>query len=257
MHSIKRIAFIHIPKCAGTSVVQSIRETYFPRHRRLVSMLSGKGGYRTVTIGAQTSARAAEAIGESLQASRSVLLYYFLSDRSIAYVTGHVPFSDAIGREFAGKWDFVTIVRNPIERFFSEYFYNRFKPQEHFRVEAELDEFLETPEAVRQSSQLVNFLTGRRDVYKPPSDQEVALAIRNLQMFAVVGATESMDSFANGMGLRFGAQLRLRHVNRNPAPPELLKQKADPAFRSRVEALSAGDEEVYRAAVSSRRAEVL
>lgn len=245
---MKKIAFIHIPKCAGTSVVKSIRETYFPRHQRMLSMLSRRGAYRAVTIGAQTSVEAAEALGENLQASRSVLLYYVLRDSSVAYVSGHVPFSEPIGRVFAGQWNFITILRNPVERFFSEYFYNRFKPEDHFRVEAELDEFLETPEAVRLSSQLVNFLTGRRDVYQRPTREEVALAVSNLQMLAVVGTTEDMPGFAESMELRFGARLRLRHVNRNPAPPELMRQTNDPAFRARVEVLTAGDSEVYRAA---------
>lgn len=248
MRGLRKIAFVHIPKCAGTSVVGSISKTYFPRHRRLWNRLKGEKAYRAVTIGAEASAKAAESCGENLQAVRSALFHYWLQERSAIYISGHVPFSEAVGRDFVGEWDFVTIVREPVDRFFSEYFYNKFKPQEHFRVQEDIDEFLAMPDAIRLSSQLVNFLTGRRDVYCEPSAAEVAQAIDNLKLFSVVGVMEDMPAFCENMRGCFGKGLRLRHVNRNPAPEEFREQARDASCRRRVEELSIGDIEVYEAA---------
>ncbi|HEU4475248.1 MAG TPA: sulfotransferase family 2 domain-containing protein, partial [Methyloceanibacter sp.] len=164
------------------------------------------------------------------------------------FIAGHVPFSRAAADAFGDQWQFITILREPISRFMSEYFYNRFKASYHFRVEEDLEPYLDTADARRTSTQLTNFLTGRRDEYATPTAAEVESAVENLRRFAVVGFVEDLKRFADDMAARFGRRPAIPHTNRNPAPEATRKREIDPALRERIAELNAADLEIYRRA---------
>lgn len=249
MIPLKRIALIHVPKCAGMAVGRALRETYFSRRRRWTARLRHGEGFRTVDIDAHASTRTARALGRTLPEVRATLLHYHLQDSTIGYVSGHVPFTREIGEDFADEWHFVTILRNPVDRFISEYLYNRYKPQDHFSISEDVEPFLETPEARRLGSQLVNFLTGRADVYTTPTGPQVRAAVENLEYFSVVGVTERMTDFASGVKERFGRSLTIGRENRSPAPEEARVPFEDPVVMKRIEELNEGDAEVYERAI--------
>jgi hypothetical protein len=177
------IAFIHIPKCGGTSVASALRRAYVPRLRSGLDKLLRRPAASYRNIPGAASTRASIATGLPLPVVRTALLSYHLALENPGIVCGHVPFSRSIGEMFASRWRFVTILRDPVDRFFSEYFYNRYKTGDHFRIREELPDYLDTPDAVRTSSQLVNFLTGRADNYRGPSSEEVETAKANLKYF--------------------------------------------------------------------------
>jgi len=241
----KRIAFIHIPKCAGSSVAEAIRRTYFPLPQELHRRWSDGAAFASVAIGPEASLATAEQFQVNLQHFRSMVLYYELSLARTAYVTGHVPFSKIVADAHADRWSFVTTLRNPIDRFFSEYFYNRFKASGHYKVNDELDMYLQSADARRTSSQLINFLTGRPDVYSPPSQHDVESALDNLRRFAVVGFVEDLERFAHDLATHFGKRPVFERTNKSPAPEGKRRCMLDRSIREKVVELNAADTEIY------------
>lgn len=67
-----------------------------------------------------------------------------MARRDIRYVSGHFAFSELVHGRFGDRWESVTIMRDPVTRWFSHYFFNRYKPDEHFRIHDDLGSFLET-----------------------------------------------------------------------------------------------------------------
>lgn len=243
-----RLVFIHIPKCAGSAVTGAIRRAYFPVHRELLSRLRGRSGYAYDAIRVESSAAAARLLGLNLSKLHAALLLYAMGLPKNGFIAGHVPFCRAAADAFGEEWQFVTILREPVSRFMSEYLYNRFKTSEHYRVEEELDAYLNTADARRTSTQITNFLTGRTDEYATPTVRDVDAALDNLRRFAVIGFLDDLDHFADTMAERFGKRPAIGHTNRNPAPEKSRQRALDAALHERIVELCAADMEIYRRA---------
>jgi hypothetical protein len=247
-----RLVFIHIPKCAGSAVRGAIRRTYFPVHHELLSRLRRQPGYAYDSIRLEAAHDTAQALGLNLPAFHTALLFYAMSLPKNGFVAGHVPFSRAAADAFASQWQFITILREPISRFLSEYFYNRFKESHYFRIDDDLERYLDTADARRTATQFTNFLTGRHDEYAMPTEADVTAAVGNLERFAVVGFQDDMEGFAAAMAARFGRRPKVPHTNRNPAPAGVRERDIVPAIHERIVELCAADLEIYRRARQER-----
>jgi len=243
-----RLIFIHIPKCAGSSVERAIAKAYYPRLWRAVSRLLGRSQYAHASIRPEASLACAQALGLNLSEARAVLLSYEMALAQNGYISGHVPFSRKAAEALGLHWNFITILREPVDRFFSEFYYLRFGRSDHFQVREELEDYLETEDARRVSSQITNFLTGRTDGYVEPTSADVDNALENLRFFAVVGFSEEINRFADAMAQSFGRRPDIRRTNTSPAPDNERTSRFDPAIRKRVEKLCAADIEIYKQA---------
>ena len=243
-----RIVYIHIPKCGGTSVADALRQTYASRRLALIDRLRRRPPVQYTRIDAPATLRASRVVGMSLSALRSAVLAYHLALDRPGVVKGHVPFSREIGDAFGRRWSFITVLRDPVDRFFSEFFYNRYKQHDHFAVGADLEEYLRTDDATRTSSQLVNFLSGRPDDRSQPTGAEIARAVDNLEYFSVIGFMDDLEAFADRLSRAFKARPCFPITNRNPAPESATRIRSDSAIRMKVEELCQADIAVYQAA---------
>ena len=196
----------------------------------------------------EASTAAARLLGVNLSELHAALLLYAMGLPKNGFISGHVPFCRAAADAFGEQWQFVTVLREPVSRFMSEYLYNRFKMSQHFRVEEGLEAYLDTADARRTSTQITNFLTGRRDAYAAPTDRDVDAALDNLRRFAVVGLLEDLNRFASDIAARFGHRPAIPHTNQSPVPASERDQDIDPAIRNRIAELCVADVEIYRRA---------
>lgn len=228
----ERICFIHVPKCGGTSFGQALANEYG---------LLGRLGERMVTIEPVASKRAAKVAGVPLTRYREELLLYHMAHPRTRYLAGHVEYSPR-GHDAFGEWRFITLLRDPVAKWFSQYFYNRYKAVDHSRVELELEPFLATEAARDYGSDFVRFFARDKEA-DPSSDAAVRDAVAQLERFDVVGVLEELPSFLEAFRERFGVRLRMPHENSNPvADPH---RRVPDELRREVERLCAPNRAVY------------
>ena len=231
-----RMFFLHIPKCGGTSVDWEFRRR-FEWYSQKVS-----------TLNPHASRIAAELTGVPLNEYRSAILAYDLARNDISYVSGHYTFSEAIWSEYNDKWPFVTILRDPVSQWYSQFFYNKYKPDSsHFRVDDSLEAFLVTERAEYVGRCYVDTLAGG-----PYSclDGAIRQAEENLKKFSVVGTTERLSEFANRCEALVGCRLSFGHRNRNPAMGPNYVKDVSPELHSEVVKICHPNEKLYRFACS-------
>lgn len=151
--------------------------------------------------------------------------------------------------EFGGEWHFITVLRHPVSKWFSQYFFNRNKISDHFKIEADLESCVESEEGIALGSDYVRKLTQGFHGTEAASKEAVTQAIENLKKFALVGVLERLDVFARDFRRLFGAKLFLEKKNRNPVSRKKQRQETTEEIRKRVEEICQPDMEVYQWAV--------
>lgn len=231
----QRIAFLHVPKCGGVSVRAAVRRAYG---------LQGRSKGVVQTIDPSTSSRLAAAAGVPTALMRKYLVANAMLG-SARHIGGHVQYDAALDAAVGREWSYVTVLRDPVRKWYSQYFYNRFKDAEHGKVTEDLEAFLESPAARMYGHDYAFYLGPGRPETGEPLD--VAATIANLDRFEVIGLLEELPRFVHDFERAFGPRLRILHQNRTPAPASARKLAEDPDLRAKVEALCSVNLEVYEA----------
>ena len=238
----RKVVFHHVPKCGGTSITRGLVFALYPS--RL--LLKGKRGFSGL------NARAASKVSDDWHLDshhyRRTLLAYELEKEASPFIYGHFPFSTEVFRQHRDRWSFVTLLRNPIDRWYSEYFYNRHKSFEYAKTELDVEAYLEAPEGLAKTMAFVNFFVERNDILSAPSQLEVDMAIENLSRFTIVGTLEDLQGFARQVKDKLGRKPVFVRTNKSPAPRDsriVPDEKSE--FHRKLSQHLAGDIEVYRA----------
>ena len=103
----ERICFIHIPKCGGTSIRRAISSVYKPWPLgRATDVISPR----------EMAMREAEQLaGPRRGFVRTDLLNYHLALPAPRCLMGHYRFSRETMERYKDEWDFITIIRNPVD----------------------------------------------------------------------------------------------------------------------------------------------
>lgn len=235
---LDKLFFVHIPKCGGMSIDGALQRAY------------ADAGAQVVRLDAVAAKRAAEAIGESMGTYRRWLLPYYMAGKK-EYISGHFPFSETVHEAFGEGWHYATVLREPVARWISNYFYNKYKTHsDYFRIEEPLDEFIETKKAQHYGSNYVASLTDLANKNDVSEEVAVEQAIRNLDLFSVVGVLERLDEFAAACEKRFGVRLDIEHRNKNPRSGNQQREEIGDETRERIRELCAPNLRIYEAALA-------
>ncbi|MBX2834530.1 MAG: sulfotransferase family protein [Micavibrio sp.] len=210
---MKKIVFHHIPKCAGMSLTAGLAMSFHP----LYLLRYGKKGF-SGRLNAKAAHETADAKNLNDYAFRRNLLFYQLSNDDSPMISGHYPFCPEVYNRFRDECDFITVLRDPVARWYSEYFWNKYKDHDYKKTDLDLEAYIETDQAKKDAFLYVNFLTPREDENAKPNTEDVNKAFENLSKFTVVGDVSDTSRFKSCVKKKFGRPLFIPKRNSSPAP---------------------------------------
>jgi hypothetical protein len=240
-----RIFFLHVPKCGGMSVHDAIVGRY-----GIVEKLRGhrRFDHPATYAAAKALNPAANPFSvddyEILKFREHLLLYFMSQERSL-YISGHFAFSEPAYKTFGEKFTFVTMLREPVKRWISYYFYGKHNGS----IALEPGDFLKTDYARSQGYEMVKFIGGPIAGGDYASREAIDRAKENLGKFHIVGALEHQDDFASKFKMRFGVDLRLDKINKSPVAASRQSALITPEIESKIREICGPDLEVYKHAV--------
>ena len=239
----RRIVFHHVPKCGGTSVARSLRRAY------LLSQATVKPEESIKAFDIWQRSRRAK-LGTVSDFSELMLLYLqFCDTRCIA---AHIPFSDVSFDAFSDAYLFVTILRDPVERFVSNYYWRHSRPRGDRRIEEPFDKFVDTEQAKLLGSTYVRYFCGDpgRERFR---ESDVDRAITNLRRLDCVGFLDDLRTFEGSLRELTGRRVKIgkENVRNTSAKREAILSGP---LRDKVLAVCAADRKIWDAVQELRRA---
>jgi len=230
----QRVVFHHAPKCGGTSVGRALRKRY------LLSQ---------ATVTPESSFRAFEAFSggsdrqqmlvDVLDLREQMMMYWMFED--IRCVSLHVRFSNIAYDLFGDRYKFITVMREPVSRFISHYFWSHGKPGAHARIDEGLADFLDTPRAKRLGATYSEYYSGLQKDVDITSDRAIHSAIENLKKFSVIGRLHDIEKFEADLKNELQVRVRVGHENKARTPMAKSHDVITPELKNKIAALCAPD----------------
>src|ERR1700730_13126231 len=197
-----RLPFLHLPRTGGTTITWDI---LFPNFRREHCCIVNYGPDMLALGGAPDP-----------------LSWSTRKRESSSLIAGHMPFGFA--EHFPGPSEYLTMVRDPIARVVSDYFFcrqNPTNPAYPFAITLPLVEFVAQGYGSSQNC-YAQWLSNAAFGAKFRSEDEILeAALKNLSQFSFIGITEQSDLSIEQICKRYNlAVYPVTEVTKNRATPE-------------------------------------
>lgn len=219
-----KLVFLHVPKCGGTSIDTAIRCQYFTLnklnddvvHDRLDSLRSAYIGSVKHNL---NFTKGDPKNNRNMEFNQDFVAYRML-DPKIRYISGHFPFDKKIYDEFESEYDFFTILRDPVEKWISNYHYRGKRSSlvkgnqvKHWEIEKDIEEYLNSERGQFHGYDYTKYYGGIEANYDYTSRESIEKAKENLKNFKIIGFLEDLDGFKAEFKNNYGFKLNIKHRN--------------------------------------------
>ena len=229
------IAFVHIPKCGGTSLHTAISRHYRTDHINYLDPTASRNVSQADDVA-------------MLPFRRSLLAYQLAKSDGNRFISGHWPVDQALLHTYAPNWSFVTVLRDPVARWLSNYFFNRHRAdnRDHFGTELDLEAYLDTRDAVENGKLYLSFCHGG---HMPEGDLSATIseAIDVLAAFDLIGTLDDMEGFLDRFEQHWQVRPSIPLTNVSPANRHMREKALTPSILQRIEDICAPDQKIYDA----------
>lgn len=232
----QRLVYHHVPKCGGTSVGRALRLRYLLSQGSILTEPALRS-----TQNLYPGADLREQWTRTIRFREAMLLYLMHCD--VRCIAAHVAFSRVAWETFREQYVFVTLLRDPVERYLSHYRHS-LAHTDYSHTDLPLEAFVETVQAQSFGTRYVQYFRGEPSVDDLDSRAAIESAKQNLDHFSVVGFIDRMPAFAEQLRSTLKVHVRIGHENRGRIADEPLAPPGS-AVRRRIEDQCAPDLEVY------------
>lgn len=252
----QNIFYLHIPKCGGTSLNKALQSHYINWNIGESSSLfnlDASASWITTQKITQQKLSSDEVDDSKVMQFREELLLYYMSQPHIKYISGHFAFSDLAYDHYADKYVFLTVLREPVERWISSYLYNRFRqPDKYRQINMSIEEYLQSDFGISQGYEYAKFLGGADKNGNFMTEEAVKRAKENLHKFHLIGFLDNLEAFKQQFKAKFGKELKMNVLNKRPENSPLEKAGspiANDLLKEQIRHICQPDIEVYNYAI--------
>ena len=229
----KNIFFQHLPKCGGTSIDTAFRK----KIRSGIFHLRASPSKQAADVYYSDEKRC-----ELHRFREAILLYNMASHKK--YISGHFIFSDRVYNYFHDEYMFITILRDPLKRWISSYFYNRYKTQSnHYKIEEDLETYITSDKGKREGYMYVAYFCGKRGNFRERNLMDSAIA--NLRKYDIVATLDNIDYLIRQVKKTTGISLKIQKKNVNPVTDAFKEDMLTDTIKAQIRDLCKPDLEVY------------
>lgn len=245
----KNIFFLHIPKCGGTSLNNALQRCYLKwtlSDDSNIMNLDSSASWEAIELSQGSLIDSDTVDDHKVMKFREKLLLYQMSQNHINYISGHFPFSSKAHNIFSDKFNFVTVLRNPVDRWISSYFYNKNRQKSRYRkINLNINEYMSSDYGYSQGYEYAKFLGGNDVSGKFMTSNAVSKSKENLHKFNLVGFLEDMKSFKQHFEDTFGRKLQIANLNSKPNTEDLMALEIIEKSKDRIREICQPDIEIY------------
>lgn len=231
---LPKIFNCHIPKCAGTAISAEMLNRLYKGYN--------VGSFRIVP---EATLNSANMFSINMMRAREIILSYNLSDPHNYFGTGHVACRPLFVKSFNNDWNFITILRNPINRWVSEYVYNTFKKDNWYKNTLPIDEYIKSESGKITGISFLRYFSTMPENYTEGFNEFIEEAINNLNQFSIVGIFEDLDSFSSMFSEQFNKKLYIKKKNESPNNQASDDIKSNKVIMKQIEQLCEPDIRIY------------